>query len=154
MICLGDRDALDIRLLRNAAHEYSHSVRLALFPQDERHGWGPAVPTTVRAYLVMEGLADALADHLYPWDRPDERLPEPLEAAYWEAVTPHLGDTGSAAYVDYVIGQIPGLPSGAGYAAGTRLVRSFLRHTGTDPVAAQTLTWEEVWSQSAYAFAR
>jgi len=154
LIALADKDVLESRLLRNVAHEYSHSVRLALWPQDAAHGCGPAQPHSVRAYLVMEGLADALADHLYPWDRPDARLPEALEPAYWDAIAPHLDETGSAAYVSWVVGEMPGLPSGAGYAAGTRLVRSFLRASGTDAVAAQTLPWERVYWASAYAFAR
>ena len=99
-----------------------------------------------------QGLADALADDLYPWDRPDERLPAALEPAYWAAVTPHLDETGWDAYVAYVAGEIPGLPPASGYAAGTRLVRSFLRHTGTDAVAAQTLPWETVWKGGQYPF--
>lgn len=154
LMVLGDRDALDRRLLRNVAHEYSHTVRMARWPQDERHGFGPVRPYSVRAYLVFEGLADALADHLYPWDRSDERLPPELEPTYWAAVTPHLDETGSNAYVAYVAGEMPGLPPGAGYAAGARLVKRFLLRAGMDAVAAQHLPWEEIYFNSGYPLAR
>ena len=140
------------RLERGLAHEYSHTLRMAIWPQDTRHGYGAARALTVRDYLVFEGLAEALADELYPYRglMPDD-LPPPVEAAYWTFIGPQLDATGWPAYIDYILcGSNEDLPGMAGYRVGAQIIRSYMRRHGLPAVGIQKFGYEELYWDSAY----
>jgi uncharacterized protein YjaZ len=82
----------------------------------------------VREALVLEGLAEALADELYP--APELRSPPGPVEAWWRRASPHLEERGLDAYIRHVLA--PG-----GYAAAEDLVRRHLRATRRTAVSLQ-----------------
>lgn len=128
------------RLEAVAVHELNHNLRYS------NVGWNPAT-VTVGEQVVSEGLADAFARELYgdlgytrigrPWLADDE---------VFAKVVAGLGVTGMQNFAAYVHGDATaaryggtpvGLPTGAGYAVGNRLVDAYLARTGR--TAAQAL---------------
>jgi uncharacterized protein YjaZ len=123
------------RLEATAVHELNHNLRYA----PGGVVWNP-VAVTVGEQIVSEGLADAFARQLYG------------DLGYARVGVPHLHDdevfakvltgldvTGMQNFVAWVhgdehaarFGAAPvGLPTGAGYAAGNRLVDAYLTATG------------------------
>lgn len=146
----------EIRVQRNCAHEYSHCLRMAIWPHDDHHGFGEARPHNVRDYLVFEGLAEVLADELYP--HPDFTSPEISSRdaiAYWDYIEPHLDETGWPAYVKSMFCEdASNLPSMAGYRIGEQIVRTFMGKTGTKAVEIQRLPYEEIYWNSGYLLLR
>lgn len=138
------------RLIRNITHEYSHTLRMVRWPTDERHGYGPAYPYTVRDFLVFEGLAENLveqfaADPAFP--PPD--VPAADETLFWDGFGRHLHLTGTEAYMVFQRAA-PGLPWRTGYDVGYRVVRSFLERCGLTALEAHRLPYEEIYRASAY----
>ena len=129
-----------IRLQRNIAHEYSHSVRMTQKPQASEHGYGIAVPYTVRDYLIFEGLAGVTAEVSYPAPLPPPCLAEADEAAWWNAA--NLDAVGPAAYRDYIGDRASEI--------GQRIVRAYLQNHGTTVVQAHNLTDHELYWNSGY----
>lgn len=122
-----------------AVHELHHNLRYA------NRVWDPAT-VTVGEHVVSEGLADAFARQLYgdlgyalvgravlDDDAAVAKVLTGLEVTGMENFTAWvLGDAHAARF-----GAGPvGLPTGAGYAAGNRLVDAYLAATGQRPAEA------------------
>jgi uncharacterized protein YjaZ len=125
-----------------AAHELHHGVRFRAQPAN----WPNGVP--VGDYVVLEGLAEAFAadlcgeENLGPWVRglSDEQA-EQLRPVFKDA----LETIGFDVIREYVFGSEPrGIPPFAGYAMGYRIVRAFMRRTGTSAAEATYLPWREI----------
>jgi len=118
------------------AHEYSHTQ--CDYDVDA---------ATVRDFLIAEGLAMVLAETFaakpqpYPWDQ----VTQEDEAAFWERVA--LGARGLDAYMTY-------MGSDASYKAGARIVRSHLDRHNISIVDAHRRSFEELYWNSEYHFAR
>ncbi|MGB3698842.1 MAG: DUF2268 domain-containing putative Zn-dependent protease [Gordonia sp. (in: high G+C Gram-positive bacteria)] len=125
------------RLEAIAVHELHHNVRYS----PGGIVWDPQT-VTVGEHVVAEGLADVFASELYgeagythfvrDGVRSDDRV--------LAKVAGGLGVTGMADFAAWVLGDSSarlfgaepvGLPTGAGYAAGARLVRAYLDATGS-----------------------
>lgn len=123
-----------------AVHELHHNLRYA------NRVWDPAT-VTVGEHVVSEGLADAFARQLYgdlgyalvgravlDDDAAVAKVLTGLDVTGMENFTAWvLGDAHAARFG----GEPVGLPTGAGYAAGNRLVDAYLAATGQ--TAAQAL---------------
>ncbi|PSK93784.1 uncharacterized protein YjaZ [Murinocardiopsis flavida] len=131
------------RLEATAAHELNHNLRYS----PGGVVWDPAT-VTVGEQVVSEGLADAFARQLHGDELGYARLGVASlhdDAAFAKVVT-GLDVTGMRNFTAWVhgdagaerLGVAPvGLPTGAGYAAGNRLVDAYLAVTGQ--TAAQAL---------------
>ncbi|MFL1377551.1 MULTISPECIES: DUF2268 domain-containing protein [unclassified Nocardiopsis] len=131
------------RLETTAVHELHHNLRYA----PGGVVWDPAT-VTVGEHVVGEGLADAFARELYGDELGRTRIgvPHLRDDAVFDKVVSGLGVTGMENFTAWVhgdesarrFGTAPvGLPPGAGYAAGNRLVDAYLAATGR--TAAQAL---------------
>ncbi|MEU0490100.1 DUF2268 domain-containing putative Zn-dependent protease [Nocardiopsis sp. NPDC006139] len=131
------------RLETTAVHELHHNLRYA----PGGVVWDPAT-VTVGEHVVGEGLADAFARELYGDDLGRTRIAVPhlRDEAVFDKVVSGLGVTGMENFTAWVhgdesarrFGTAPvGLPAGAGYAVGNRLVDAYLAATGR--TAAQAL---------------
>lgn len=125
------------RLEAIAVHELHHNVRYS----PGGIVWDPQT-VTVGEHVVSEGLADVFASELYGdsgythFVRDETRSDDQVLAK----VASGLGVTGMTDFAAWVLGDSSaqlfgaepvGLPTGAGYAAGARLVRAYLDATGT-----------------------
>lgn len=125
------------RLEAIAVHELHHNVRYS----PGGIVWDPQT-VMVGEHVVSEGLADLFASELYGdagythFVRDETRTDDQVLAK----VASGLGVTGMADFAAWVLGDSSaqlfgaepvGLPTGAGYAAGARLVRAYLDATGT-----------------------
>ena len=125
------------RLEAIAVHELHHNVRYS----PGGVVWDPGT-VTVGEHVVAEGLADVFASELYGdagythFVRDETRADDRVLAK----VAGGLGVTGMADFAAWVLGDSSarlfgsepvGLPTGAGYAAGARLVRAYLDAAGT-----------------------
>lgn len=125
------------RLEAIAVHELHHNVRYS----PGGVVWDPAT-VTVGEHVISEGLADVFAAELYGaaghthFVSAETRTSDAVLAK----VASGLGVTGMSDFASWVLGdataelfgaQPVGLPTGAGYAAGTRLVQAYLAETGT-----------------------
>ncbi|KXP06037.1 peptidase [Tsukamurella tyrosinosolvens] len=119
-----------------AVHEFDHNVRYA----PGGVVWDPAT-VTVGEQIVSEGLADALARELYgdALGRARIGVPHRHDDALYARVTANLGITGMQNFASWVLGDAIagrfgappiGIPTGAGYAVGNRLVDAYLAATG------------------------
>lgn len=119
-----------------AVHEFDHNVRYA----PGGVVWDPAT-VTVGEQIVSEGLADALARELYgdALGRARIGVPHRHDDALYARVTANLGITGMQDFASWVLGDAIagrfgappiGIPTGAGYAVGNRLVDAYLAATG------------------------
>ncbi|MBB1046774.1 MULTISPECIES: DUF2268 domain-containing protein [Dietzia] len=132
------------RLEAIAVHELHHNVRYS----PGGIVWDPQT-VMVGEHVVSEGLADVFASELYGdagythFVRDETRSDDQVLAK----VASGLGVTGMADFAAWVLGDSSaqlfgaepvGLPTGAGYAAGARLVRAYLDATGT--TAAQNVS--------------
>ncbi|WP_309115445.1 DUF2268 domain-containing putative Zn-dependent protease [Saccharothrix sp.] len=131
------------RLEATAVHELNHNLRYA----PGGVVWNPAT-VTVGEQVVSEGLADAFARRLYGDELGYARLgvPHLHDDAVFDKVLSGLDVTGMQNFAAWVHGDATalryggtpvGLPTGAGYAAGNRLVDAYLAATGQ--TAAQAL---------------
>ncbi|MCT2140792.1 DUF2268 domain-containing protein [Dietzia cinnamea] len=124
------------RLEAIAVHELHHNMRYS----PGGIVWDPQT-VTVGEHVVSEGLADVFASELYGdagythFVRDETRSDDQALAK----VASGLGVTGMADFAAWVLGDSSaqlfgaepvGLPTGAGYAAGARLVRAYLDATG------------------------
>lgn len=125
------------RLEAIAVHELHHNVRYS----PGGIVWDPQT-VMVGEHVVSEGLADVFASELYGdagythFVRDETRSDDQVLAK----VASGLDVTGMADFAAWVLGDSSaqlygaepvGLPTGAGYAAGARLVRAYLDATGT-----------------------
>lgn len=119
-----------------AVHEFDHNVRYA----PGGVVWDTAT-VTVGEQIVSEGLADALARELYgdALGRARIGVPHRHDDALYARVTANLGITGMQNFASWVLGDAIagrfgappiGIPTGAGYAVGNRLVDAYLAATG------------------------
>lgn len=131
------------RLESTAVHELNHNLRYS----PGGVVWDPAT-VTVGEHVVSEGLADAFARQLYGDELGYTRLgvPHLRDEAVFTKVVSGLDVTGMQNFTAWVHGDASakrfgvdpvGLPSGAGYAVGNRLVDAYLAATGQ--TAAQAL---------------
>lgn len=130
------------RLVRNIAHEYSHTLRMRHWPQEEGHGFGPARRYTIADFLVFEGLAENLVEqfHVHP-AFPARTVADDVAQRFWEAVEPHRGLANWDAH-RVLMNPAPDLPDGIGYAMSYHVVRRFLDRTGMTALEAQHLPYE------------
>ncbi|WP_291478306.1 DUF2268 domain-containing putative Zn-dependent protease [Corynebacterium sp.] len=129
------------RLEAIAVHELHHNVRYS----PGGVVWDPAT-VTLGEQLVAEGLADVFATELHgPRGHTHFVDPSAWSTEVLQRVTDSAGLTGMENFTAWIHGDASarlfgvepvGLPTGAGYAVGTRLVRSYLRATGTTAAAA------------------
>jgi uncharacterized protein YjaZ len=137
------------RLEAVAVHELHHNLRYA----PGGIVWDPAT-VVVGEQVVSEGLADAFARHLYgdagytPFG-----VPHLHDDAVLERVVGGLDTAGMQHFVSWVhgdeaarrFGAAPvGLPTGAGYAVGNRLVDAYLAATGTSVLQALHVPSREI----------
>ncbi|WP_067479916.1 DUF2268 domain-containing protein [Nocardia amamiensis] len=131
------------RLEATAVHELNHNLRYS----PGGVVWNP-MTVTVGEHVVSEGLADAFARQLYGDELGHTRIgvPHLRDEAVFAKVVSGLGVTGMQNFTAWVhgdaiaerFGAAPvGLPTGAGYAVGNRLVDAYLLATGQ--TAAQAL---------------
>lgn len=131
------------RLAATAVHELNHNLRYS----PGGVVWNPAT-VTVGEHVVSEGLADAFARQIYGDDLGYTRIgvPHLSDDAVYAKVLTGLDVTGMQNFTAWVHGDASaerygatpvGLPTGAGYAAGNRLVDAYLAATGQ--TAAQAL---------------
>ena len=124
------------RLEATAVHELNHNLRYA--PGGVI--WDPTT-VTVGEHIVSEGLADAFARQLYGNDLGYSRLgvPHLQDDAVYAKVLTGLDVTGMRNFTAWVHGDAfaehygvapVGVPTGAGYAVGNRLVDRYLTTTG------------------------
>lgn len=136
-----------LRLEAVAAHELNHNLRYSNVV------WDPAT-VTVGEQVVSEGLADAFARQLHG-DLGYTRIGIPAlhDDAVFEKVVAGLGVTGMQNFAAYVHGDATairfggapvGLPTGAGYAAGNRLVDAYLAAVGQTAADALLVEASEV----------
>ncbi|MDQ3578488.1 MAG: DUF2268 domain-containing protein [Actinomycetota bacterium] len=129
------------RLEAVAVHELNHNLRYTNAPSY----WDPAT-VTVGEQVVSEGLADAFARQLYG-DLGYTRIGESslYDDAVYAKVVANLSVTGMQNFAAYVHGDATalrfggtpvGLPTGAGYAVGNRLVDGYLAATGRSAAEA------------------
>ncbi|GAA4993486.1 DUF2268 domain-containing protein [Actinopolymorpha pittospori] len=131
------------RLEATAVHELNHNLRYS----PGGVVWNP-MTVTVGEHIVGEGLADAFACQLYGDELGPARIgvPHLHDDEVFAKVLTGLDVTGMQNFTAWVhgdpsaerFGLTPvGLPMGAGYAAGNRLVDTYLEATGQ--TAAQAL---------------
>ncbi|MGY2117617.1 DUF2268 domain-containing protein [Nocardia gipuzkoensis] len=131
------------RLEATVVHELNHNLRYS----PGGVVWDPAT-VTVGEHVVSEGLADAFARQLYGDELGYARIgvPHLRDDAVFAKVVSGLGVTGMQNFTAWVHGDATaerfgaapvGLPTGAGYAVGNRLVDAYL--TATGQTAAQAL---------------
>ncbi|MGW0245991.1 DUF2268 domain-containing protein [Nocardia goodfellowii] len=131
------------RLAASAVHELNHNLRYS----PGGVVWHPAT-VTVGEHVVSEGLADAFARQLYGDELGYARIGVPVlhDDAVFAKVVTGLDVTGMQNFTAWVHGDASaqrygatpvGLPTGAGYAAGNRLVDAYLTASGR--TAAQAL---------------
>lgn len=124
------------RVEATAVHELHHNVRFA----PGGAAWDPAT-VTVGDHVVSEGLADAFARQLYGDELGHTRIgvPHLADDEVFAKVVSGLGVTGMENFGAWVLGDEAatafggtpvGLPTGAGYAVGNRLVDRYLAVTG------------------------
>lgn len=125
------------RLEAIAVHELHHNVRYS----PGGVVWDP-VTVTVGEHVVAEGLADLFAAELYGDRGYTHFVSERTRSddAVLAKVASGLKVTGMADFAAWVLGDASasvfggepvGLPTGAGYAAGARIVQAYLDATGT-----------------------
>ncbi|MFI6509937.1 DUF2268 domain-containing protein [Streptosporangium sp. NPDC050855] len=131
------------RLEATAVHELNHNLRYG----PGGVVWNP-MTVTVGEHVVSEGLADAFARGIYGDELGHTRIgvPHLRDEAVFDKVVSGLGVTGMENFTAWVHGDASaerfgatpvGLPTGAGYAVGNRLVDTYLAVTGR--TAAQAL---------------
>ncbi len=131
-------------------HELNHNLRYATRPDF----WDPAT-VTVGEHVVAEGLADAFARQLYGDELGRSRMSLATlgDDAVFEKVVSGLGTTGMQNFASWTLGDAiaahfggtpVGLPTGAGYAAGNRLVDRYLAATGRTAAEALLVPSAEV----------
>jgi uncharacterized protein YjaZ len=138
------------RIEATAVHELNHNLRYTTRPDF----WNPAT-VTVGEQVVSEGLADAFARQLYGDELGRTRIgvaPLADDAAFAKVVS-GLGTTGMQNFAAWVHGDATaaryggtpvGLPAGAGYAAGNRLVDAYLAASGRTAAEALLVESAEV----------
>ncbi len=146
-ICVWPSEENLARLEATAVHELNHNLRYATVP------WNPAT-VTVGEHIISEGLADAFARQLYG-DLGYTRigLPSLHDDAVFAKVVANLDVTGMQNFTAWVHGDATaarygatpvGLPTGAGYAVGNRLVDAYLAATGKTAAEALLVDRDEV----------
>ena len=129
-------------------HEFHHNIRFLIEP------WPQDMNISVGKYLLDEGLAEAFAAELYgeAYIGPQTiglSAEELLKAT--EVILPHAAEKGFQTARSYLFGDAmadvcgypkTGLPHGAGYAVGYRLVKDYFKKTGKD-IFATTLESSE-----------
>lgn len=131
------------RLDAIAVHELHHNLRYS----PGGVVWDPQT-VTVGEHVVSEGLADLFAAELYGEFGYTHFVDDDVRSDddVLNKVVSGLGITGMTDFAAWVLGDASarlfgsapvGLPTGAGYAAGARLVRAYLDVTGT--TAAESL---------------
>lgn len=132
-VCLWPSPENLARLEAMVVHELNHNLRYCTVP------WNP-MTVPVGEQIVSEGLADAFARELYG-DLGYARIGVDALAddAAFAKVVANLGVTGMRNFTAWVHGdpaarlfgvEPVGVPRGAGYAAGNRLVDAYLAATG------------------------
>ncbi|MDQ1304825.1 MAG: hypothetical protein QG671_653 [Actinomycetota bacterium] len=138
------------RLEATAVHELNHNLRYA----PGGVVWDPR-SVTVGEQVVSEGLADAFARQLYgdALGRTRIGVPSLDDDAIFEKVVSGLEVTDMRNFTAWVHGDASarrfgvrpvGLPTGAGYAAGNRLVDAYLSATGRTAADALHIPSREI----------
>jgi uncharacterized protein YjaZ len=142
-----------IQVQRNCVHEYSHSLRMALWPQDQRHGYGPAVSYNLRHYLIFEGLAITLENEIYPRSENRDEINPQQEEQYWLTICPHIEETGWPAYINYILcAGHKSFPVTFGYQIGAKIVQSYKEKHNIRSMDIQRLPYDEIYWNSNYQY--
>ncbi|MFC3768929.1 hypothetical protein [Paenibacillus sp. GCM10012303] len=135
-----------MRLKRNIAHEYSHTVRYtqeALIDSPNKSVFPSS--KTMRGYLAYEGLAMVLGDSLYPHPGfPPYEVSAESEAAFWEKID--LDASGTDAYIRFMTKRA--------YEISSRIVSSYIAKHEISIVEAHSRTDKELYWKSGYPFIR
>jgi Predicted Zn-dependent protease (DUF2268) len=130
------------------AHELHHTVRGTV---------GPGNVGSVLDRLVSEGSAVAFEEEAFPRYATgylDDVLTSSEEAAVWQAVRPHLGDSITARprlIRRWFLGG-GGVPAGAGYVIGYHIVKGYLaRHPASSAAKLAMVDSETILAGSGYA---
>ncbi|VXB21935.1 DUF2268 domain-containing protein [Pseudoclavibacter sp. 8L] len=141
------------RLEAIAVHELHHNIRYS----PGGIAWNPAT-VTVGEHVISEGLADTFAMELYGGAGHTHFVTDATRSddQVLAKVATGLEVTGMQEFAGWVLGDATarlmggspvGLPTGAGYAAGARLVAAYVEATGTTAAqnvrtpAAEILLW-------------
>lgn len=136
-----------------AAHEFHHNIRFLIEP------WPQDRNISVGKYLLDEGLAEAFAAELYGEASIGPEtigLSEEELSKAAEIILPNVAVKGFQAASSYLFGDVmadrfgypkTGLPHGAGYALGYRLVQNYCATTQTNIFAATLESSEEIMSK-------
>lgn len=131
-------------------HEFHHNIRFLIEP------WPQDMNISVGKYLLDEGLAEAFAAELYgeAYIGPQTiGLPAEELSKATEVILPHAAEKGFQTARSYLFGDAmadmcgypkTGLPHGAGYAVGYRLVKDYFKKTGKDIFAATLESSENI----------
>lgn len=146
-ICLWPTPENLERIEATAVHELNHNLRYCTV------AWDP-MTTPVGEQIVSEGLADAFARQMYG-DLGYTRIGLAAQGddAVLDKVVANLGVTGMQNFAAWVHGDATaarygatpvGLPTGAGYAVGNRLVDAYLAATGRTAADALLVDRDEL----------
>lgn len=137
------------RLPALIAHEFHHNIRFSYFDWD--HG-----NVSVGDYVVIEGLADSFAQHLYgdqvmgPWitSIQGDELAYCTEIIHDAFTIKGFAEVSSYMFGDEIAAkqgfEPVGLPPFAGYAVGYQIVQSFLKNNNCNIMEATLLSTNEI----------
>jgi len=134
-------------------HEFHHNIRNAIEP------WPKDMNISVGEYLLVEGLAEAFAAELYGEESIGPQTiglaDDELEKAK-QTILPHIKERGFQTAQSYLFGDAfadtfgypkTGLPHGAGYAVGYRLVKDYFAKTGKNIFTATQESSEQILNE-------
>jgi len=136
-----------------AVHEFHHNVRFLIEP------WPQDMQISVGKYLLDEGMAEAFAAELYGEKLIGPQtigLSEGALASAQKIILPHVREKGFQKAQSLLFGDAmadvygypkSGLPHGAGYAVGYRLIKDYLAKTGKTIFTATQESSEQILNE-------
>ena len=145
-------------LAYTVTHEYVHLVRNLLFPRALTGGklvyTRSKEPETLLDAMVVEGLADAFATHVYPDMRPPwtEALDPEVEQRLWPRVHRRFKVSDPTEIRRILFGDNDRIPVWTGYTVGFRIVQRYLEANPTaQPAGLLGLSAAAIFEASGYA---
>ena len=144
-------------LAYTAVHEYAHIVRNHLFPRGLAGGrlvyLKTQEPETLLDAMEAEGIADVLAQQVYPLLEPwwVKALDEAQEARIWPRVRRRVRISDPNEIRRFISGDGDRIPQWTGYRLGYRIVRSYLkRHDAVRPASLVGMQASIIFEGSQY----
>ncbi len=142
-------------LAYTAAHEYTHLVRNHLFPRGFAGGRIVYLKTqkaeTLLDAMVAEGMADVVAQQVYPQMEPRWVRPLEDETRIWPRVRRRLRVTDPNEIRRFIFGDGDRVPQWTGYSLGCCIVRSYLQRRPFDCAADLVgMEAEAIFRESGY----